>query len=108
MIRDVHPESRIRIFFHSGSRIQGSKKQWISDPQHCRKDDSTVQYMLNNLSHGDLDTPLQLLKMLSYRGGEGVLLSLLYEVRVVAGLPQLHHDVQQAHLRAGRVYYYVT
>jgi hypothetical protein len=36
----------------------------------------------------------------TYRGGEGVLLSLLYEVRVVAGLPQLHHDVQQAHLRA--------
>jgi hypothetical protein len=35
----------------------------------------------------------------TYRGGEGVLLSFLNEVRVVAGLPQLHHDVQQAHLR---------
>jgi hypothetical protein len=42
MIRDVHSGSwiQILIFTHPGSRIQGSKRQWIPDlgPQHCKFD----------------------------------------------------------------------
>jgi hypothetical protein len=41
MIRVVHPGSRIRMlsFSHPGSRIQGSKRHPIPDPdpQHCTK-----------------------------------------------------------------------
>jgi hypothetical protein len=47
MIRVVHPGFRIRIFllFYL-SRIQGSKRDRILDPQHCSpKDDSTVGIM---------------------------------------------------------------
>jgi hypothetical protein len=35
MIRDVHPGSGSWFFTHTGSRIQGSKRPRIPEPQHC-------------------------------------------------------------------------
>jgi hypothetical protein len=37
MIREVHPGSGSYFFTHLGSRIQGSKKHRIADPQHCTR-----------------------------------------------------------------------
>jgi hypothetical protein len=39
MIQAVHPGSRSRFFTHPGSRIQGSKRLRVfdPDPQHCLK-----------------------------------------------------------------------
>jgi hypothetical protein len=40
MIRDVHPGSG--FFTHPRSQIQGSKRHWIPDPQHCIVPEGTV------------------------------------------------------------------
>ncbi len=54
-----NPGSRIRLFFHPGSRIQVSKKHWIPDPdpQHCFQPSSTraIVFTVFRVGTGDLD-----------------------------------------------------